>query len=91
MILGYFDVDTKAYRRNPVQEQVEVVSLVGDITRSERSSTGGTPSRTIHAHVVVARADGTALGGHLLGAHVVRPSRLWCPSRRHICVAVTTP
>src|SRR5215469_5865851 len=28
--IGYFDLDKKDYLRNPVKEQVEVVSLIGD-------------------------------------------------------------
>jgi uncharacterized protein len=47
----------------PVSEQVEVVSLVGNIVLHE-----GRPK--VHAHVVVAKRDGSALGGHLLEARV---------------------
>jgi uncharacterized protein len=61
--LGYFDRERKAYTRIPVREQVEVLSLIGDVALKD-----GTP--TLHAHVVVGRADGTTLGGHLLGARV---------------------
>jgi predicted DNA-binding protein with PD1-like motif len=64
--LGFFDWDRKDYRRIPVREQVEVLSLVGDIALE-----GQEPK--IHAHVVVGKADGTAHGGHLLEAHV-RPT-----------------
>jgi predicted DNA-binding protein with PD1-like motif len=67
VVLGYFDLDTKEYRRNPVDEQVEVVSLTGDIALDE----GGQPM--VHAHVVVGRADGSARAGHLLAAHA-RPT-----------------
>ena len=62
-ILGYFDRDRKDYQRIPVHEQVEVLSLVGDIALS-----GDQPK--IHAHVVVGRSDGTTRGGHLMEAHV---------------------
>jgi predicted DNA-binding protein with PD1-like motif len=65
--LGYFDWQKKDYKKIPVREQVEVLSLVGDITLDEK----GEPK--VHAHVVVGRSDGTALGGHLLEAHV-RPT-----------------
>ena len=65
--LGYFDWQTKEYRRIPVREQVEVLSLVGDIALKDN----GEPE--VHAHVVVGKADGTAHGGHLLEAHV-RPT-----------------
>jgi predicted DNA-binding protein with PD1-like motif len=68
-VLGFYELERKDYRRNPVREQVEVVSLVGDVTGGETA--GGPP--TVHAHVVVGRADGTALGGHLIEAHV-RPT-----------------
>lgn len=61
--LGYFDPEIMDYRRNPVDEQVEVVSLVGDI-----ASKDGQPR--VHAHVVVARSDATTLGGHLLAGTV---------------------
>src|SRR5262249_44147887 len=65
--LGYFDWDKKTYVPVPIREQVEVVSLMGDIALGPQ----GQP--TIHAHVVVGKRDGTAHGGHLLAAHV-RPT-----------------
>jgi uncharacterized protein len=65
--LGYFDWDKKDYKKIPVTEQVEVVSLVGDVALGE----GGEPK--VHAHAVLGRSDGTALGGHLLEARV-RPT-----------------
>ncbi len=65
-VLGYFQWDRKEYERIPVREQVEVVSLTGDVALAD-----GGPK--IHAHAVVARRDGTAMGGHLLEAHV-RPT-----------------
>jgi predicted DNA-binding protein with PD1-like motif len=61
--LGFFDSFTRDYVKIPIAEQVEVVSLVGNIVLHE-----GKPK--VHAHVVVARRDGTALGGHLLEARV---------------------
>jgi predicted DNA-binding protein with PD1-like motif len=61
--LGYFDRDTKKYKEIPMEEQVEVLSLVGDIALKD-----GGPQ--VHAHVVVGKSDGTAHGGHILKAHV---------------------
>lgn len=61
--LGYFDRARLGYERIDVDEQVEVVSLVGNVARAENHV-------KVHAHVVVARRDGTALGGHLLDASV---------------------
>lgn len=64
--LGFFDIDRKEYDRIPVNEQVEVVSLVGNF-----ATQGG--EAKLHPHVVVAKRDGRAFGGHLLEAHV-RPT-----------------
>ncbi|MBL0918970.1 MAG: DNA-binding protein [Hydrogenophaga sp.] len=64
--LGYFDWETRTYERIPVNEQVEVLSLVGDIALD-----GDKPK--VHAHVVLGRRDGRAIGGHLLEARV-RPT-----------------
>jgi predicted DNA-binding protein with PD1-like motif len=65
--LGYFDWRRKDYQKIPLREQVEVLSLLGDVALDEK----GGPK--IHAHVVVGRSDGNAHGGHLLEAHV-RPT-----------------
>ena len=64
--LGYFEVEKKEYEEIPVKEQVEVLTLVGDIALYR-----GEPQ--LHAHVVLGRRDGTTRGGHLLEAHV-RPT-----------------
>jgi predicted DNA-binding protein with PD1-like motif len=61
--LGYFDRHRKEYQRNIINEQVEVLSLVGDIALYQLEP-------KVHAHVVVGKADGTAHGGHILEAHV---------------------
>src|SRR5579862_6182667 len=64
--IGYFDLQKKDYLKNRVDEQVEVVSLTGDIALDK-----GEPK--VHAHVVVGKKNGSAMGGHLLEAHV-RPT-----------------
>lgn len=61
--IGYFDREEKEYAQIAVREQVEVLSLLGDVAVAD-----GDPK--VHAHVVLGRRDGTALGGHLLEAHV---------------------
>ena len=66
VVLGFFELQNRDYHRNTVNEQVEVVSLIGNLAEQN-----GKPK--LHAHVVVARRDGTALGGHLLAGHV-RPT-----------------
>jgi predicted DNA-binding protein with PD1-like motif len=64
--LGYFDWEDKEYKPIRLDEQVEVLSLIGDVALKD-----GEPA--VHAHVVVGRSDGSASGGHLLEAHV-RPT-----------------
>jgi uncharacterized protein len=66
VMLGYFDWQEKEYLPIRLDEQVEVVALVGDVALQD-----GKPA--VHAHVVVARSDATASGGHLLEGHV-RPT-----------------
>lgn len=65
-VVAYFDWTTKEYRHIGIDEQVEVLSLVGDISIDQ-----GRPK--VHAHMVVGKRDGTAHGGHLVEAHV-RPT-----------------
>ena len=64
--LGFFDFDIKDYKKIPVNEQVEVLSLTGDVTLYGDES-------KLHVHVVLGRSDGAAIGGHLLSA-VVHPT-----------------
>lgn len=65
--LAYFDAEERAYRPIVVEEQVEVLSLLGNISRGEDSAP------LVHAHVILGRANGTTLGGHLVEG-VVRPT-----------------
>ncbi|HEY3964337.1 MAG TPA: PPC domain-containing DNA-binding protein [Planctomycetaceae bacterium] len=64
--LGYFDWQAKKYLENPIDEQVEVLSFIGNLTWD-----GEKPK--LHAHVVVGLRDAAARGGHLLEA-IVRPT-----------------
>jgi predicted DNA-binding protein with PD1-like motif len=65
-VLGYFDMEKKDYSRIPVGEQVEVVSLIGDIALEKDQP-------KIHAHAVIGKRNGVAMAGHLLEGHV-RPT-----------------
>lgn len=80
VVLQYFDWDQKDYLRNPIREQVEVASLIGDVAQAP----SGEP--TLHIHLVVGRRDGTALAGHLGEAHV-RPTLevIMTESPAHLC------
>ncbi len=64
--LGWFSWDDKQYHKIPIREQVEVLTLAGDIVLDK-----GKPK--VHAHVVLGTSNGMARGGHLLEAHV-RPT-----------------
>ncbi len=66
-VLAWFDWEAKAYRDIPVDEQVEVASLNGDIGVDE----AGAPA--LHVHLVLGRRDGSSLAGHLKSAEV-RPT-----------------
>jgi predicted DNA-binding protein with PD1-like motif len=61
--LGFLDPETTEYERIFVDEQVEALSLVGDISVEDDAP-------RVHAHAVVGKRDGRAYGGHLLEAHV---------------------
>jgi len=64
--LGYYDVEEKRYRPIEVDDQVEVLSFIGNVAAYQGKA-------RIHAHCVVGHRDGRATGGHLLAA-VVRPT-----------------
>jgi len=61
--IGYFDRETKTYKPIRIQEQVEVLSFVGNIACKENDP-------KLHAHVVLGKSDGTAHGGHFLQGKV---------------------
>ncbi|HEX4614683.1 MAG TPA: DUF296 domain-containing protein [Stellaceae bacterium] len=65
-MLGYFQWETKQYKKIPVDEQVEVLSLLGDVAVGDQGP-------TLHLHAVLGKADGSVVGGHLIEAHV-RPT-----------------
>jgi hypothetical protein len=64
--VAWFNLDTKEYEEIAVDEQVEALSMVGDLALKD-----GRPF--VHAHAVLARRDGSVIGGHLLEA-TVRPT-----------------
>ena len=61
--VGWFDGAARDYRRTPVDEQCEVLSLIGDIAE-------GQDGPTLHVHAVLGLSDGTTRGGHLLEGRV---------------------
>jgi uncharacterized protein len=67
-LLGFFDLQRKEYEQIVVDQQTEVLSIVGDIALGVA---GGKPQ--LHAHAVLGKRDGSACGGHLIRASV-RPT-----------------
>ena len=66
LTVAWFDLEKKAYQPIQISEQVEVLSLIGDVAESK-----GKPA--VHAHICVAKKDGSAHGGHLQAGRV-RPT-----------------
>ena len=60
---GWFDRARKAYRDIPINQQVELISLVGDVGLANDKP-------QIHVHAAVGFPDGQMRGGHLLEAVV---------------------
>jgi predicted DNA-binding protein with PD1-like motif len=59
--LGWFDPQRKMYKKIPIEGQVEVIGMSGDIALYQ-----GKP--VVHTHMVVGTSDGTTRGGHVLAA-----------------------
>jgi uncharacterized protein len=62
-VVGWFDRSAREYRRIPVDEQCELLSLIGDVAVGEDGP-------VVHVHAVLGLSDGTTRGGHLLEARV---------------------
>ncbi len=61
--LAWLDPANKVYHRIPVNEQAEVLSLIGDVT-----TFNGKP--IVHMHAVIGRSNGTPIGGHVFELNV---------------------
>jgi uncharacterized protein len=62
-LTAWYDLDRKLYHPLPVNEQVEVLSMIGDIATFQSKP-------IVHTHVVLGKRDGTTAGGHLFEARV---------------------
>ena len=63
-VLGWSDPEKRAYKKIVINQEVEIVSLTGNITTGQ----DGKPS--LHVHCVVGFPDGSTKAGHLLEGHV---------------------
>ena len=61
--VAWFDDSRKEFKLNPINEQVELTSMIGNITLVK-----GQPA--VHTHVSVASSNGTVRGGHVINAFV---------------------
>ncbi len=58
--LGYFDLESMTYKSFTLDDDLEVTSGLGNVSRLE----DGTP--VVHAHIVVADESGKSHSGHLM-------------------------
>jgi uncharacterized protein len=65
--VGWFDLAAKKYKPIVIGEQVEVLSLMGDVAR------GDDGKASLHLHAVLGLQDGSVRGGHFLSG-LVRPT-----------------
>jgi len=61
--VAWFDDSKREFKLNPINEQVELTSMIGNITLVK-----GQPA--VHTHMSVASSDGTVRGGHVINAFV---------------------
>jgi uncharacterized protein len=61
--VAWFDDSRKEFKLIPIEQQVELVSMIGDIALVNDQP-------AVHTHVAVASSDGTVRGGHVINAFV---------------------
>lgn len=61
--VAFFDLTRKQYRVSELREQLELISLIGDVGIDDESK-----APVVHAHVVLSRDDAQTSGGHLIRA-----------------------
>jgi len=61
--VAWLDLPKKTYQRIPVSEQVEVLSMIGDIAIFNDNP-------VVHTHVVFGKSDGSTIGGHAFELNV---------------------
>jgi len=61
--VAWFDEARKEFKLIPIEQQVELVSMIGDIALVNDQP-------AVHTHVSVASSDGTVRGGHVINAFV---------------------
>ena len=62
--IGYFNIDTKIYERKTFEENIELVSCIGNIAFKD-----GEP--IVHLHISIGNRDYSMMGGHLFQPSIV--------------------
>ena len=62
--LGYFNPATQEFVQNEIEEQTEVLSMIGSIAANREGAV------KLHIHAVLGCRDATTRGGHLVAGHV---------------------
>jgi predicted DNA-binding protein with PD1-like motif len=57
--LAFYDQASQTYREFAVDDPVELLALVGNISRRDGAT-------AVHAHATLGRPDGTCVGGHVV-------------------------
>ncbi|MDX1584263.1 MAG: PPC domain-containing DNA-binding protein [Thermoanaerobaculia bacterium] len=63
-VIAYYRREKQDYDRIPIEEQVELTSLLGN------SAVDADGKTKIHVHVNLGKSDGSVVGGHLMEAEV---------------------
>lgn len=64
--IAFFDIESRKYLDRQLDEQFEVLALVGNVAMHDAQP-------VVHAHITLGRADYSVLGGHLVQG-AVRPT-----------------
>ncbi|MBP0582768.1 DNA-binding protein [Labrys sp. LIt4] len=65
--VGWFDFASHSYRKIAIDQQCEVLSILGDVAE------GDDDKPSVHIHAVLGLSDGTTRGGHFLDG-IVHPT-----------------
>lgn len=57
-MVGFYNLERQEYDRIPVEEETEVLSLLGNLSHTDEGP-------RVHLHATLSRRDGSAVGGHL--------------------------
>ncbi len=68
--VSYWNADTKQYETHQLDEQMEVVSLIGNVTLRDNEP-------FVHAHIGLGRSDLSVVGGHLNDLEIHPTLEIW--------------